>query len=318
MTLVLIEVGLQLASAVATPLLRRSAGRGGDAGTITILCVGDSHTYGAPLPEADAYPAQLQRALDERFPQWNFNVLNLGFPGVNSAFVASRLEAQLIQIQPDIVMVSAGANNLWNKLESDSRRRGITWPKVRQTLLHVKLFRLMTIAFAVLEKEKYDGPEGGGQRWFPDEKRREMGMGKQLASEMNRNVVGEVRGKVDGEYTAGLNADMTRIKGLTKAFGVPLIWFNYPWRNERPVMDTIDSLASQHDIPVVRGGDDFERALADGYTFDDLFIWAMGAHPRALMYRYVVESMVPFVEAAVLESRGIDLSAPRARVPNGT
>jgi lysophospholipase L1-like esterase len=316
-TLVLVEVCLQIASAVAAPLLRRSTGAGGDADTITILCVGDSHTYGAPLPERDAYPAQLQRVLDERFPRWKFEVLNLGFPGVNSTFVANRLEAQLMQIQPDVVMVSAGANNLWNKLEADSRQQGSTWRKIRQALLRIKLFRLMTIAFAVHEKEQYQGAEGGGQRWFPDEKRREMEFGKQLTAEVNRNVISEVTGKVDSEYIAGLDNDMSRIKSLTDAFDIPLIWFNYPWRNEAPVMDAIDQLGHRYDIAVVQGANDFERALADGNNFNDLFIWAMGAHPNALMYQYVVESMVPFVEAALLEARDIDLSVPRVQAADG-
>lgn len=55
-TLVVIEIGLQIA-AVAAPSLLSRAGDINDSSTITILCVGDSHTYGAPLPEADAYPA---------------------------------------------------------------------------------------------------------------------------------------------------------------------------------------------------------------------------------------------------------------------
>jgi len=62
-------------------------------------------------------------------------------------------------------------------------------------------------------------------------------------------------------------------------------------------------LGAQHKIAVVRGELDFERAKKDGHEFNDLFIWAMGAHPSALMYHYVVESMIPFVETAVHESR---------------
>ncbi len=211
-TLVVIEIGLQIA-AVAAPSLLSRAGDISDSSTITILCVGDSHTYGAPLPEADAYPAQLQRMLDERLPQWSFEVINLGFPGVNSTFVANRLETQLSQIRPDIVMVTAGTNNLWNKLGEDEDKQGTS--AFRQVLLKIKLYRLLTIAFAVHEKDRYDDAEGQGRRWFTDERRAEDGI--KIVAEYRRKV----EGKVDKQYLGVLRGDMRRIKGMTDDMGVP-------------------------------------------------------------------------------------------------
>jgi len=310
-TLVVIEVILQVTSLFATPMLERSGELGTDT-AITILCVGDSHTYGAPLPEQDAYPAQLQDALEERYPDREWNVINLGFPGTNSSFSANRLEDQLLQIKPHIVMVSAGANNLWNKLDSGTRTADQQVSALQRVLLNIKLYRLLTIASSVRQKERYqaptyEGPEGEGSRWFTEKKRKEIHLA--LTQELKRNPAGTKKTNViDAAYVDGLRIDMKRIKQLTSDAGVPLIWFNYPWRHVRQVIDTIDQLSEELDITVVRGQLDFERALADGYKFNDLFHWAMGAHPSALMYHYIVESMVPEVAAELKDAHGIELT----------
>ena len=41
--------------------------------------------------------------------------------------------------------------------------------------------------------------------------------------------------------------------------------------------------------------EDFERARRDGFAFADLIVNAVGPHPRATLYRYVVDSMLPVV-----------------------
>ena len=90
-SLVLAELALQLAAAVAGPLAQREAQASPDGEALTVLSVGDSHTYGLPLPREDAYPAQLEAALTARHPAANFRVINLGTPGLNSTFVALSL-----------------------------------------------------------------------------------------------------------------------------------------------------------------------------------------------------------------------------------
>ena len=42
-----------------------------------VVCVGDSHTYGALVAAAASYPAQLQQLLDAKEPN-RFDVINLG------------------------------------------------------------------------------------------------------------------------------------------------------------------------------------------------------------------------------------------------
>lgn len=302
-TLLVLEGALQLAGLFAGPMLTRSIDLpGGDA--ITILCVGDSHTYGAPLPEEEAYPAQLQVLLEKRYPARDFRVINLGFPGVNSAFLVRRLENQILQIRPDLVMISGGLNNRWNELHADDVPQ-TTWHAVRRALLHVKLFRLYSVATA---KERFRPSQSGAGRWdHPD---RDV-----FWPEMEAHWRTRGGGTVPSEYDdlrLRTERDMERMVAITRALDVPVIWYNYPVQTKdgRVVSAIIDETGERLGIPVVRTILDLERAYRDGYQAADLFVNAAGPHPTGILYGYIAESMVPVVADTLKEWRGIDLDSP--------
>ena len=102
------ELALQLMGLGARMWLDLRPAKVVSAQTITLLCVGDSHTYGASLPPEDSYPSQLEMLLERSFPERDFRVLNRGIPGVNSAYVANRLEQQMLQHQPEMVLIWVG------------------------------------------------------------------------------------------------------------------------------------------------------------------------------------------------------------------
>ena len=64
----------------ATALLVRDRSDTASEGEITILCVGDSHTYGTGMEAAKSYPGRLQAELDDVAPG-RFRVVNRGVPG---------------------------------------------------------------------------------------------------------------------------------------------------------------------------------------------------------------------------------------------
>ena len=115
--LALLVVLLELALQAAGPLVQRVMSREGETADpdapLTVLCVGDSNTYGLHLPQVFAYPALLELALDSRYshpPQ----VVNRGIPGQNCAQVAAGLERDLAEVDPDVVLLLAGINDTWN------------------------------------------------------------------------------------------------------------------------------------------------------------------------------------------------------------
>ena len=78
---------------------------------LTVLCVGDSFTYGMGAPRGESYPDHLQEMLRP-----TVRVVNRGWPGANSALMAAYLPAWLAEEEPDLVLVMAGINNKHNPL----------------------------------------------------------------------------------------------------------------------------------------------------------------------------------------------------------
>jgi len=79
-------------------------------GRTIILCLGDSVTYGYGVDDEHTYPAELQRALDRRFPG-RYAVLNAGVDGYPIDFMRQKfLYLWDLGIHPAIVIVSYSFN----------------------------------------------------------------------------------------------------------------------------------------------------------------------------------------------------------------
>lgn len=74
----------------------------------TVVAVGDSLTAGYGVPEAEAYPAQLEQKLHRAGYRWR--VVNAGIGGETSSGTLSRV-AWILQLKPDIVILETGAND---------------------------------------------------------------------------------------------------------------------------------------------------------------------------------------------------------------
>lgn len=74
----------------------------------TIVAMGDSLTEGYGLPEGEAYPAQLEKRLQESGYRWR--VVNAGISGETSSGALSRLD-WVLKLKPDIVILETGAND---------------------------------------------------------------------------------------------------------------------------------------------------------------------------------------------------------------
>ena len=272
------ELFLQAASFVARRVSSR-AGPGGAEGAITILCVGDSHTYGLPLPQEESYPAQLEARLAERHPERSFQVVNLGIPGLNSAYLANRLSAQVLQLRPQLVLVWVGINNQWNVAETSQARAS----SLRRLLLHSRLFRLLSIAWYNRTGHQYDPEQHGG--WFEGE-----------LPPSSRRPADEA---VPDDVAPGLAEDLARVAANLRALETRVIFLNYPMRKQRPLNRVIQQAAFESGVPVVDSLRDLERAVADGHTIPTLIDTSQGPHPTGLLYRYVVDSLLPLVERAL-------------------
>jgi lysophospholipase L1-like esterase len=83
----------------------------------TILCAGDSTTFGWLVPQGGDLPAQLGRLLADRDER--ITVVNGGVPSFTSEQVLRKLRRDLPRLRPEIVIVTMPWNDLWySALES--------------------------------------------------------------------------------------------------------------------------------------------------------------------------------------------------------
>lgn len=71
-----------------------------------ILTTGDSSVYGWGVPEGRTYQEVLESGLNRTFPQYRFEVINLGVPGYSSVQSLRLLDDVGWSYQPDMLMVS--------------------------------------------------------------------------------------------------------------------------------------------------------------------------------------------------------------------
>jgi lysophospholipase L1-like esterase len=274
----LLEAILQVAALLA-PLIGSPARTAAAPGTARILLVGDSHAAGAMVPADQRLSDHLEAMLAARHPGRAFEVVNLGRAGVNSAYVANRLEADIAEYRPQLVIVWVGVNDLWNPLETES------WPttdwrlRLRRVLLRSKVYRLLTVMWHTRGAD--------GARGVP----RVAARGEDLAP-----------------VAAGLAYDLERMTRTAFAQRTPILLVNYPVPYEG-VNATIRTSGERLGVPVVKTDHDLWRAQEDGQPYGALITLAAGPHPTGVLYRYVAESAVPHVEM-LLRQAGVDL--PRA------
>jgi hypothetical protein len=289
------ELTLQAAAWVISQSVSRGETAEG-AGIVTILCIGDSHTYGLPLPPEDSYPAQLEAALAARHPERGFQVVNLGIPGLNSGYVLNRLEAQLFQLRPQLVMVWVGINNLWNVAErgTPELEEGVAgaWGSLRRALLKLRLYRLASIAWYSSTGHQYDPEERGG--WYAGER---------------SPSAHPLPGEWPGDPAPGLLADLERMAALTRAVDTPIVFVAYPMLGQRSINEVIEEAAGRVGAPLIVTRNDLLRANRKGHGAAELIDHRAGPHPSRLLYAYMVESMLLEVERTLDAWHGLGLRA---------
>ena len=73
-------------------------------GVFRIVALGDSVTYGGGTQQPEAWPRQLEWALQSRTPDSRVEVLNFGVSGYNIAQVMERLDVLALGFEPDLVL----------------------------------------------------------------------------------------------------------------------------------------------------------------------------------------------------------------------
>ena len=165
-SLLLLETGMRVAGYVYNSYRIRNFPVGIDAGgTVRILCLGDSFTFGEGAQKGYSYPEQLQEIL-RGMPDKEFIVFNGGVPGSNSSYLSRELRNNIDKYKPDIIIVMTGANNCSNFLYSNyflfangSRRTCLY--RLDLFLSHIRSYKLLKAVMINLYAKINSMPAGG-------------------------------------------------------------------------------------------------------------------------------------------------------------
>ena len=100
--------------------MRQGESRGGSAKQETpafdgtIVCMGNSLTAGYGVKEKEAYPARIERRLNESGYRWR--VINAGISGETSGETLARIN-QVLELEPAIVILEIGVNDGFRGIE---------------------------------------------------------------------------------------------------------------------------------------------------------------------------------------------------------
>ncbi len=113
--------------------------------TFRILCIGDSNTFGWGVNPEESYPAVLARRLAEALPDKKLEIINMGVPGYTSLQGRVLVEQEVLDLEPDLVIVEYGFNDRWLVSRSDAvnleRARGaVGWLVHRLNQSRILLF----------------------------------------------------------------------------------------------------------------------------------------------------------------------------------
>ena len=83
-------------------------------GTFRIVLLGESTTHGWGVNDDQTIDAYMRRALAERYPTRRIEVVNLAFDGYDSYQLYQRLASDGLRLDPDVLIVHTGINDVRN------------------------------------------------------------------------------------------------------------------------------------------------------------------------------------------------------------
>ncbi len=132
---------------------------------LSVLCVGDSWTFGMQMQPEQAYPGQLQVLLRDEHGL-AAEVHNLGKPGSSSFRAARMVRSQLPVLPADLIVLQVGANADFVGAEDDAGAGGLLAWSLRSSLRHLASYRMLAQVVArgrVMNDDRLDNIEDESQ-----------------------------------------------------------------------------------------------------------------------------------------------------------
>jgi len=114
-----------------------------------VVLLGGSTTFGWGVDDAHTIDAHMRRLFSERFPGSRVEVVNLALDGYDSYQLLERLRTDGLPLDPDVVILNTGVNDVRNAWFRDIRDGD------RRTLLYL----------ATMDQARYERARGGPTAW---------------------------------------------------------------------------------------------------------------------------------------------------------
>ena len=114
----------------------------------TVLCIGDSYTWGGSGERDQTYPAYLYHELQERDPTHDYVVINRGICESNTTRHVQKISRWLDEFSPDTVVLLNGSANRFNPWDYKLWAKKTAFATVRSWFAHlriVKVFRTLYV-----------------------------------------------------------------------------------------------------------------------------------------------------------------------------
>jgi len=109
--------------------------------TLRIFVLGGSTTAGYPYMYSGTFAAIMKGLLQQSYPHWEIEVINLGMTAVNS-YTVRDFARECLSYDPDLLLIYAGHNEFYGALGSASSQHSLFGTNRTLTLLYLKLKRL--------------------------------------------------------------------------------------------------------------------------------------------------------------------------------
>jgi len=115
-------------------------------GTFRIFVMGASTAVGFPYLHNGSFHRMLRHRLEQTYPDTDFEVINLALTAINS-YALQDMADEVIEQQPDAVLIYAGHNEYYGALGVGSSSRLGSFPALVRLSLQLREYRLMQLFY---------------------------------------------------------------------------------------------------------------------------------------------------------------------------
>lgn len=246
----------------------------------SIICLGDSFTYGWGVSTDDSYPRQLERMLNQNNPRMHFKVFNLGVPGSNSSQQLLYLENTLGRYKEiDLAIILTGANDYWNFADSNiykfmnhQKDTDLTDIRLKIFLSNFRIYKMLKIISLNLKRKV---PES---RLVPSR----FDIVRDYKN--NDNIEGNA-------FRRLIEYNLSQMIHLARSYSAGIILQNYPIGDLSG--GVLKNTAGKFSVPFVDNFSLFREQLKKR-NVRDLFIYD-NSHPNAEGYKIMVEELYKII-----------------------